>query len=173
MIVPMPRPVRAFALGIAVLGLSACQQQETANEAEAAQDAAPDAKPGLAVEGATLVLPAVSGNPGVAYFAISNAADAPVSLVSVYIEGAEKTELHETVNGQMGKIDDVAIAPGETVTFERGGKHVMVFGITDVLQAGGTSELTLTFSDGDKLSTPVAINDASSVMSDMDHGAAH
>ena len=49
------------------------------------------------------------------------------------------------------------LAPGETVQFARGGKHVMVFGLSPSLAAGGGAEMTLTFADGDKLSVPLKI----------------
>ena len=65
------RPARLAALAVIFL-LAACQQQP------AKQDAAvtvPDAKPGMAVVGGTLVLPAVKGNPGAAYFSVFNGND--------------------------------------------------------------------------------------------------
>ena len=54
-------------------------------------------------------------------------------------------------------VDRVEIAPGTRIKFEPGQFHVMVFDIAASLQAGGTSEMTLTFADGDKLSAPLKL----------------
>ena len=149
-----PRP-RRFAAGLALIGalaLAACQQAQ-----KDTSESAPDGKPGLVASGGTLVLPAVKGRPGVAYFTVANNSDTATSLASVYIDGVGKTEMHETKNGTMGPLNWVELKPGDTVKFERGAKHVMAFDIGDKLVAGGTTEMTLTFSGGDKLSAPLKI----------------
>ena len=49
--------------------LGACRQSpEPEGQQQAERASAPDAKPGLSVSAARLVLPAVSGNPAAAYF---------------------------------------------------------------------------------------------------------
>ncbi len=141
----------AFA-ALATLALVSCKQ-----EAPAGASADPDAKPGLSVENARLVLPAVGGNPGAAYFTVTNASGKETSLANVAIDGAGKTELHEMKDGKMAPLNWVQLAPGETVSFAPGGKHVMAFDLEDRLTAGGTTEMTLVFSDGDKLSAPLKL----------------
>jgi copper(I)-binding protein len=148
---------------VLALALAACQQQPAGSEAE------PDAKPGLSVSDGVLVLPAVKGNPGAALFSITNGSGQPTTLAAVHIDGAGKTEMHETKGGKMEPLNWVQLNAGETVRFERGGKHVMVFDVTEKLAAGGSTEMTLTFSGGDKLSTPVAI-EAAGGGDAMDHG---
>jgi copper(I)-binding protein len=140
-----------------LLALGGCGDSGKQENPREMLSAAPDAKPGLSVEGGVLVLPAVKGNPGVAYFALSNASDQPASLAAIAIEGAGKAEMHETKGGSMAQLAWVQVGPGETVKFERGGKHVMVFDLGDAVKAGGTAEMTLTFAGGDKLSTPLKI----------------
>lgn len=135
--------------------LAACQQQKQPETP--ASEAAPDAKPGLSVSGGVLMLPVVKGNPGVAYFTLANGSDKPARLAAVFIEGAGKAEMHETKGGSMAALEEVEIAPGKSVRFERGGKHVMLFDLSDELTAGATAEMTLAFADGDKLSTPLKI----------------
>ena len=81
-------------------------------------------------------------------------------LAAVFVEGAGKAEMHETKGGKMEPLNWAEIAPGATVTFERGGKHVMLFDLADTVKAGGTAEMTLTFSGGDKLSTPLRVETA-------------
>ena len=95
------------------LSLSACQQKDKAPEAPAS--AAPDAKPGVAVADARLVLPAVKGNPGVAYFTLANSDTKAVALAAVSVDGVGKAEMHQTVGGKMGPVDRVDIDPNASV----------------------------------------------------------
>jgi len=156
--VKFPSFLSKSAMLFAALALGACQQQKQPH-AEATQ-AAPDAKPGISVSDGVLVLPAVKGNPGAAYFAVTNGSDQPTSLANVYVEGAGKAEMHETKGGKMGRMNWAEVAAGQTVRFEHGGKHVMVFDIADTVKAGGTAEMTLTFAGGDKISTPLKVEAA-------------
>lgn len=163
----------AAALSLAVLTLTACQQ-----ESQPAPSANPEAKPGLSVDGGSLVLPAVKGNPGAAYFAITNAGVTAAEVAAIHIDGAEKVEIHETKGSTMEAVDTVKISPGATVKFERGALHAMAFGMGDTLVTDGTTEMTVIFSDGDKLSAPLAIRSAADAddhegMAGMDHGASH
>jgi copper(I)-binding protein len=147
----------------AALALGACQQQKAGSEAAQA----PDAKPGLTVSDGVLVLPAVKGNPGAAYFALTNGSDEATSLAAVSIDGAGKAEMHETRGGTMAPMNWAQVDAGQTLRFERGGKHVMVFDLADTIKAGGTAEMTLTFSGGDKLSTPLRVEAAGGGMEGM------
>ncbi|MCB2074303.1 MAG: copper chaperone PCu(A)C [Novosphingobium sp.] len=152
---------------VPLLSIAACQRAP-----EQPADPSPDAKPGLSVSDGTLVLPAVKGNPGAAYFTVTNASDVATSLAGVHIDGAGNTEMHETIGGSMSPVESVQLDAGATVKFERGGKHVMAFELADTLEPGGTAEITLTFSGGDKLSAPLTIEAAggSGSMGSMDHG---
>lgn len=151
---------------LAVLALGGCG--EAAKQAEPAAtegpSSGPDAKPGLSATGGVLVLPAVKGNPGVAYFALSNGSDKVAQLAAVFVDGAGKAEMHETMGGSMAPMKWAEIKPGETVKFERGGKHVMLFDVAETLKAGGTTEMTLTFKGGDKLSAPLKVEAAGGAM---------
>lgn len=152
----------ALPLTLTALALAACQQHKQP-EAEATPGAAtsvaagPEAKPGVSIADGVLVLPAVKGNPGVAYFALTNGSDQPTSLAAVFVDGAGKAEMHETKGGTMAPMSWAQVGAGETVRFERGGKHVMLFDLADTVKAGGTAEMTLTFSGGDKISSPLKI----------------
>jgi copper(I)-binding protein len=162
-----------FLLPAACLALAACGDagKPDAPAQPASESAAPEAKPGLSATGGVLVLPAVKGRPGVAYFALANGSAASASLAAVHVEGAGKAEMHQTVGGRMSPVTAVDLAPGATVKFERGGMHVMLFDLAESLAAGGTAEMTLTFAGGDKLSAPLAIEAAGGA--GTDHGAAH
>jgi periplasmic copper chaperone A len=133
------------------LALVGCQQKT-----EAPAQTNPDAKPGLTLSMGQLSLPAVMGNPGAAYFTLTNSG-APATLAAVSVSGAEKSEMHETTGGSMAPIAPLTLKAGETVTFARGGKHVMVFGLNASITVGNKAEITLIFADGDKLSAPLEV----------------
>ena len=149
---------RHFALPLIVLAatitLGGCKG---ADQPAAAASSAPEGKPGVTVNGARLVLPAVPGNPGAAYFALDNQSNGTVAIASVAIEGAGKTEIHTP---DMKLIDQAEAEPRTVLKFERGQTHVMVFDVTGALKAGAQTELTVTFSDGDKVSVPARIQGA-------------
>lgn len=153
-------------LAVSLATLSACNQQ--AAKDEAAQPA-PEAKPGVTLSEGTLVLPAVKGNPAGGYFTLVNTGDKSVTLAAVSVTGAARAEMHETKGGTMSPLASLEIKPGETVTFERGGKHIMAFELDPALTAGGTSEITLTFADGDKVSAPLKLAAPGGDMAGMDH----
>jgi periplasmic copper chaperone A len=161
------RPTVLAALPL-LLAVAACQQQPAKQEAPAA---APDAKPGMAVTGGRLVLPAVKGNPGAAYFSLENTGSGSVSLALVAIEGAGKAEVHQTMTGSMTPVERIDVDPGSSVEFRPGELHVMAFDLDPKLSVGGKTEMTLTFADGDKLSAPLAIESAgqAAMGGGMDH----
>ena len=139
---------------IATVALSACGQPTE----QAAS--APDAKPGLALSAGRLVLPAVKGNPAGGYFTLRNGGEKPVNLAGVFVTGAARAELHETVGEKMAPITKLGLKPGESVEFKPGGKHVMAFELDPSLAPGGSAEITLTFEGGDKLSGPLKLEPA-------------
>ncbi len=155
---------------IAALALSACQQPKETPVAEKTQPA-PEAKPGIAVAQGRLILPAVTGNPGAAYLQIDNRAGANVVVSAISIDGAEKAEMHQTIGDAMTAVERVEIAPGTSITFEPGQLHVMAFNLASRLKAGGTTEATITFADGDKVTTPLKIEAMGA--GTAEHGESH
>lgn len=149
---------------IGALALAACGDAPEAVETGAATDAAtsvavagPDAKPGISVSEGTLVLPAVAGRPGAVYFTVRNGGPAKAVLAGVDVTGAAKAEMHKTDGGTMSAVKELQLEPGAVVPFAQGGLHVMVFDLDPKLKSGGSTELTLTFADGDKASLPLTI----------------
>jgi copper(I)-binding protein len=152
----------SFALMTCALALMAtaagCQRPDDRTTADTNQEkaasipaAAADTSP-LAVTDGYLVLPAVPGRPGAAYFTVANRTDHPATLVAVAIAGARQAEMHQTSGGGMEALASVDIPSHGTIAFAPGGRHVMVFGLPADLHAGGTSALTLNFKGGEKLS---------------------
>lgn len=135
--------------------LASCQKESPPAEA------APEGIPGVSASNARLVLPAVKGNPGVIYFDIVNAGDEFVAMRTVEVAAAKQTTMHETIT-QNGQTTMVEMAPltlnkGEPVKFEPGGKHVMAMDLDPALKAGDTTEVTVTFAGGDKMSFPATV----------------
>jgi copper(I)-binding protein len=139
------------------LATTACQKEARKDAAEAS----PDAKPGAVISDGRLVLPAVKGNPGAAYFTLANNGNKPVKVSVVDVAGAGMAMLHETMamdgHSSMGEIKEPEIKPGEAVKFAPGAKHVMVSDLPSGLAPGSTVEMTITFADGDKISTPLSV----------------
>lgn len=150
------------ALLLAALALAGCQQNK-----ESETKVAPDAKPGLAVTEGRLVLPVVKGNPGAAYFTVTNTGTAPATLAAVHVDGAGKAEMHETAGGSMQPLKDVPVPAGGRVAFVQGAKHVMLFDLDDGLVAVGSTEMTLTFTGGDKVSAPLKVEKMGGGMAEM------
>ncbi|MFP5395980.1 MAG: copper chaperone PCu(A)C [Alphaproteobacteria bacterium] len=159
----------SFAASLAVLGLAACSGAKDAEKAEAT--AAPEAKPGIVISEGRMILPAVSGNPAGAYFTVQNGGPANVSIAAIAIDGVGKTEVHQTTGGQMKPVERVDVNAGTTTKFERGGLHVMAFELDGKLKAGGSTEMTVTFSDGDKVSAPLKLESMGAAMDGMSHDA--
>ena len=146
---------RHFALPLVVFAatvmLGGCK---AADQPVAAASSAAAGIPGVTVAGARLVLPAVPGNPGAAYFALDNESKSTVAIVSVAIAGAGKTEIH---TADMNMVDRAEAEPRTTLTFAPGKLHVMVYDVNADLKAGSETELTVTFTDGEKVSVPAKI----------------
>lgn len=148
----------ASALAVAA-SLAGCQQSEApaGNATETADSGNPDAKPGISGSDGRMILPVVADRPGAVYFSIRNEGPQPATLVGVHVAGAGKVQMHKTEGGKMSSVDSLEIAPGGVLDFAPGGYHVMAFDIDDTLKTGESTELTLTFADGDKLSMPLQI----------------
>ena len=87
------------------------------------------------------------------YLTISNPGDRPMTLTGVRSDAFERIELHATIMedgiARMRMEEAVEIPPGETVAFEPGGRHLMMFGAKTPLGEDDAVGLTLTFLTGD------------------------
>ena len=112
---------------------------------------------GVTVSNARLALPPVKGNPGAVYFDITNAGSTDIAFRSADVEGAQSAMMHATNGGTMADLMLQPVKAGETVKFAPGGLHVMAMGLADTLKAGGKTNVTLHFSNGDKLTFPAEV----------------
>ncbi|MDO6834362.1 copper chaperone PCu(A)C [Pseudoalteromonas carrageenovora] len=100
-------------------------------------------------------LPASSSSVG--YLTIINHSGTPATLTKATLEGLERVEIHEHshVNGmmKMQQVESVTIKAHESVIFQPGGYHLMVFDPQEPLKVGQERKLTLYFNDGNRLFT--------------------
>ena len=110
--------------------------------------AACDRSPKVSVEDAVVTLPALRGQPGAAYFNLETNAP-PERLLRVESDAAARIELHETMREDgmagMAPLQSPAFAPDGTLSFQPGGRHAMLFGLTPGLAVGGKAKLTFIF----------------------------
>jgi copper(I)-binding protein len=145
----------ALALGtLALAGCGSPAQQPAANPR-------PNAPEGISITDGRLVLPAVKGNPGAVYFTVHNDSANAETISSAAVEGAKSAMIHQSTltNGVAGMdmVAQIAVPAMGTLTFKPGGLHVMAMDLDDRLAKGGTTEVSLTFADGDQAAFPVEI----------------
>lgn len=110
------------------------------------------AAPQPVAKDAWIRLPAVPERPGAAFFTLTGG-DHDTQLLSVTTPLAIRTELHETMKMQngamtMAPMNNVPLPAGQTVAFQPGGKHVMLFDVNPDAKPGQTVPLKLSFADG-------------------------
>lgn len=109
--------------------------------------------------------PALKGATGVGYLSLSNTGKTAATLVRIESAISDKVELHEsrTVNGvaRMSALPAGApVAPGATVKFEPGGKHVMFVGLKQALKVGDKFPASLVFKDGTRAAVEFVVEAA-------------
>ena len=100
------------------------------------------------VEDAWVRLPAVKGQPGAAYFRLEGNVEG-TRLTGISSPLVRRIELHESVekNGvtRMVKRKDVEFPSRGALVFEPGGRHAMLFGVSNAVKAGAPVPLTFSF----------------------------
>jgi copper(I)-binding protein len=114
---------------------------------------------------------------GVVYVTVASPIDDSIVAASVPAEVAAAAELHESMGGgntspmpnmpematdgqmTMEPIDSVPLAAGLPVSFEPGGKHIMLTGLAAPLVAGDTFSITFTLQSGATLPVTVTVAD--------------
>jgi len=113
-----------------------------------------------------------SAENGSAYMTILNGLDKPIRLVSASSEVADLVQLHETTEeaGVMHmnhQPDGFVIDAGGILLLEPGGKHVMLMGLKEPLEADSKYSIMLHFADVDPITATVAVM----AMGDMERGS--
>lgn len=114
-----------------------------------------------------------------AFGELTNNTDETAVLVSVSTDASPMIELHETVESDgvatmQEKDGGFTIEPGDTLTLEPGGDHIMLMGLSEPIAPGDEVDFTLEFADGTTVDfTAVAKEFAGAneeYTGDMDHG---
>lgn len=156
------KSIRHAAFGLAAAALlpvlGACSQgSKSGEDTQATAD-------GLTVSNARVVLAPVSGNPAAVYFDLSYSGAPGVSLTGVEVEGAGMTMIHDYAESagklQMIMTEAVPLAEGTPVNFAPGGLHVMAMEPASQLKPGTTAKVTLTLSNGAKVSVDAPVRAA-------------
>ncbi|MBR9907853.1 MAG: copper chaperone PCu(A)C [Gammaproteobacteria bacterium] len=89
---------------------------------------------------------------GAGYLTITNTGIESATVIGVSTESARASEVHQHIlrDGmmRMRRVPELPIAPNETLVFQPGGYHLMLFGVKKPFRAGDQVEFTLKFSDG-------------------------
>ena len=76
-----------------------------------------------------------------AYGSLMNHGNGTVTIVNVTSTTGTEAQMHDVIadgdQRKMMQLNSVDIAPGESLVFEPGGRHIMLLGITDAPEEGG------------------------------------
>jgi|SRR5690625_944685 len=110
---------------------------------------------------------------GAVYFKLHNQDNQADRLLRADSPVAERTEIHtHTMTdgvARMHEVPAIELPPGEVVTFQPGGYHIMLIELTAPLTAGETLPLTLTFELAGEVSLTVPIRKITSLEHQHDH----
>lgn len=103
------------------------------------------------------------------YMTIINKGTEDDRLVSVEVDFARKTEIHDmAMDGdvmKMRRLDEGAMIPaGKTVTFKSGSFHVMFMGLKEPLNADETRKAVLTFEKAGSIEIEFTVEDTMTIM---------
>jgi len=104
------------------------------------------------------------GGTGVGYLTITNRGSVPDRLLSASSPAAGRLELHSHAHEggvmRMREVPAIEIPPGETVTLQPGGLHLMLMGLKQPLRQGETLPVTLRFARAGEVQVALAIQAA-------------
>ena len=103
-----------------------------------------------------------TSRPGAAYMTVRNRGEDAVTLTKIATPLAMMPEIHESKTNSdgvssMAPAAEITIEPGQSVALEPGGLHAMLMKLQEPMTEGETFPLTLTFSDGGKVTVEVPI----------------
>lgn len=111
---------------------------------------------------------------GAVYLRVINSGTAEDVLTAAASPRANRIEIHTTgmQDGvmRMRRIDTLPVPAGGSVAFEPGGLHLMLFGLTQPLQAGTRFPLTLTFEKAGAVPVEVTVRSLAQSLPGAGHG---
>jgi hypothetical protein len=119
---------------------------------------APAAESVIEVKDAFIVKPA-EGRDVAAGGLMAYVTGAPVELVGATTDAADRVELHtmsmEDGVMQMRQVESFTASEGEPIVLQRGGNHLMLFGVDPAIAVGESVDVSLEFRDSDGTSQTV------------------
>ena len=112
-----------------------------------------------------------------AYATVRNDGDSVITLTGASATFAAKSEIHTTLRDgdsvRMAPMGPVPLAPGEHLSLEPGGAHIMLMGIADMPAADTTVSVCLTTSDGAVCADAPVLRNAPKASHDGAHPSMH
>jgi copper(I)-binding protein len=109
----------------------------------------------LLVAGAWIRQPPPGSDVAAVYLSLENVGTRAVRLTGVECPLASMAMMHETLESggqsQMRALASVSLAPGASMAFSPGGRHIMLHGLAHPLQVGERVPIVLLFAGGIKL----------------------
>lgn len=106
--------------------------------------------------------PALKDGTGAGFMTVTNPGSKPDVLISASSPVAREIQMHQSSMAggmaSMRRLQDVPLAPGETVVFKPGSYHLMLMGLTRALNVGDKAPVTLTFKSGAKVTVPFVVS---------------
>ena len=120
--------------------------------------------PALRVSDARIRMPAGGQDKTAAYFTLENRQASTFVLTGAQSNQARAIEIHiierEGDMVRMRRRQQIVVAPGETMTFQPGGLHLMIFGLHtpgELDTPGNAFEITLLGADGERITLPFRV----------------
>ncbi|MDX2209127.1 MAG: copper chaperone PCu(A)C [Sphingopyxis sp.] len=133
--------LRLAALALAVTSLAACNEQGESRQV-------------LRVVSGHIVLPATPDRPAAGYFTVEGGS-APVDLVAVTADLAQRVEMHQTVKEDgMTSMKELLRAPVPVqgkLEFKPGANHLMIWSINGAAVRAGRLPMVFIFSNNDRI----------------------
>ncbi|GAB5488037.1 MAG: hypothetical protein Pars2KO_16070 [Parasphingorhabdus sp.] len=108
----------------------------------------------MRADNAVVKVSPVEGNPSVAYMDL-HGGRIEVDLVGVTSDDVVRLEMHETTEedgmAMMKPMKSVNILPGAKVKMEPGGKHLMLWGVSETAIKRGSLQFKLIYSNDDRI----------------------
>lgn len=115
----------------------------------------------LSVESAWAMATPPTARNGAVYLVVKQRGSKADRVIGAASTVAERTELHTHImqDGMMmmRRLDGLEVVPGEPLTFEPGGHHLMLMGLHQPLTAGQRFPLTLRFERGGDVQVTVEV----------------
>jgi copper(I)-binding protein len=107
----------------------------------------------------------VGAKVGGAYFTVTNNGADADRLIAVETPGAEKVEMHESIedNGvaKMRQVENIEIPAGKETALKPGGYHLMLIGLKESLAEGMRVPATLVFEKAGRIDVEFAVENMS------------